>query len=139
MNKNYFTYQIVPIEQTTELLNIEPKLGEFIDFTKPFNIRIMPDHFQCLIHCIISQQISSAALDTIWHKLIMYFKKITPKTIARATNEQLNAIGIASQKISPIKQIAYDIVDKKLNLDKLEKLSDAEITAILTKYKYVGQ
>jgi 3-methyladenine DNA glycosylase/8-oxoguanine DNA glycosylase len=69
----------------------------------------------------------------------LYFKKITPKTIAKATNEQLSAIGIASQKISPIKQIAYDILDKKLNLDKLEKFSDAEIANILTKYKYVGQ
>jgi 3-methyladenine DNA glycosylase/8-oxoguanine DNA glycosylase len=65
MSKQYFIYQPIPLEQTNELLKIEPELGNFIDFSQPFNIRITPDHFHCLIHSIISQQISSAALDTI--------------------------------------------------------------------------
>jgi 3-methyladenine DNA glycosylase/8-oxoguanine DNA glycosylase len=66
------------------------------------------------------------------------FPKLNAKTISHASNEQLSSIGLSPQKISLIKKVSYDIVDKKLNLDKLGKLSSEEIYTTLTKYKYLG-
>jgi hypothetical protein len=51
----------------------------------------------------------------------------------------LSSVGLSPQKISLIKKVTYDIVDKKLNLDKMEKLSSTQIHDILTKYKYLGE
>jgi 3-methyladenine DNA glycosylase/8-oxoguanine DNA glycosylase len=61
----YFKYKYVSVEQVNELVKIEPILKSFIASDKPFSIRIMPDHFQCFVHTIISQQLSNKAVDTI--------------------------------------------------------------------------
>lgn len=98
----------------------------------------MPDHYQCLVHSIISQQLSNAAVDTIWRKLIFNFPKLSPKMISSATSEQMRSIGLSPQKVSLIKKISYDIIDKKLNLNKLAKLSSEQIHNTLIKYKYLG-
>lgn len=138
MNK-FFKYQIVKPEIIKELEKIEPRLPEFVDLDKPFSIRTMPDHFQCFMHTIISQQLSSAAVDSIWNKLVLNLKKINYKTIINIPKEALASIGLSPQKISLVKQLAYDIADKKLNLKKLNKKTNDEISLILKQYKYVGQ
>jgi DNA-3-methyladenine glycosylase II len=134
-----FKYKTVNVIHLNELAKIIPTLPQMIDFKKPFSIRIMPDHFQCFVHTIISQQLSSAAVDTIWNKLFLNLKKINPKTIANTSKEILSSFGLSPQKISLIKQLAYDIVDKKINLKKLNKKSNEEISETLMQYKYVGQ
>jgi 3-methyladenine DNA glycosylase/8-oxoguanine DNA glycosylase len=63
--KKFFIYKTIPLEQINELLKIEPKLANLIDLSKPFTIRIMPDHYQCFIHSVISQQLANAAVDSI--------------------------------------------------------------------------
>jgi 3-methyladenine DNA glycosylase/8-oxoguanine DNA glycosylase len=98
----------------------------------------MHNHYHCFIHSVISQQLASAAVDSIWNKLIFNFPNLTPKAISRASTEQLNAIGLSPQKISLIKKISLDILDKKLNFKKMEKLKSEQIYDILTKYKYLG-
>jgi 3-methyladenine DNA glycosylase/8-oxoguanine DNA glycosylase len=67
------------------------------------------------------------------------FPKLNPKVIGRATVEQLRLVGLSPQKISLIKQVSYDIVDKRLNLNKLAKWSNVQIQTTLTKYKYLGE
>jgi 3-methyladenine DNA glycosylase/8-oxoguanine DNA glycosylase len=69
----------------------------------------------------------------------MYFKKIDPKTISKASHEQLAAVGLSPQKISIIKKMTYDIVDKRIDLDKLATLSNEAIAGILINYKYIGK
>jgi 3-methyladenine DNA glycosylase/8-oxoguanine DNA glycosylase len=61
----YFKYINIPTEQIIQLLTLEPKLVKFINADRPFSIRIMPDHFTCIVHTIISQQFSSAVVDAI--------------------------------------------------------------------------
>jgi 3-methyladenine DNA glycosylase/8-oxoguanine DNA glycosylase len=63
--KKFFTYKTVPMDQINELVKIEPKLSSFLDLSHPFTVRIMKDHYQCFIHTVISQQLASAAVDTI--------------------------------------------------------------------------
>jgi DNA-3-methyladenine glycosylase II len=137
--KPLFVYKNVAKSQLEELFTYEPKLKSLILLDKPFTVRIMPDIYQCFVHTVISQQLSSAAVDTIWNKLLFSFKKIDPKTLSKATTEQLNAIGLSPQKISLIKKISYDIIDKKLNFDKMTKWSYEEIFNKLTPYKYIGK
>ncbi|MDR3330315.1 MAG: hypothetical protein LBS76_03470 [Mycoplasmataceae bacterium] len=136
--KKFFIYKTVPMEQISELIKREPKLASFLDLKHPFTVRIMPDHYQCFIHSVISQQLNSAAVDSIWNRFVLNFKKINPKAVVKANTEQLSAVGLSPQKISLIKKVTYDIIDGKLNLKKLEKMTNDEIRTILTKYKYLG-
>jgi 3-methyladenine DNA glycosylase/8-oxoguanine DNA glycosylase len=63
--KKIFVYKTITQDQINKLLKIEPKLTNYLNLSKPFTVRIMPDHYQCLVHSIISQQLSNAAVDTI--------------------------------------------------------------------------
>jgi 3-methyladenine DNA glycosylase/8-oxoguanine DNA glycosylase len=63
--KKFFVYKTVPTEQINEILSREPKVQKFINLKHPFTVRIMPDRFQCFIHTVISQQLNSAAVDSI--------------------------------------------------------------------------
>jgi 3-methyladenine DNA glycosylase/8-oxoguanine DNA glycosylase len=63
--KKYFKFKHVSNEQVDSLISIEEKLQPYIDKFKPFNIRIMPNFFYCLVHTIISQQLSNKAVDSI--------------------------------------------------------------------------
>lgn len=139
MKKTYFKYVKIDPSQLKKLIAIESKIANFVDTEKPFYFRIMPDHFSCIVHTIISQQISNAAVDSIWNKVIAKFKKLTPKIITNASLETLRDVGLSESKIRGLKQISYDIVDKKLNLKKLEKLSDKEIYEKLGKYHSIGK
>lgn len=138
MKSKYFKYQKIDPSLLKELIDLEPKLAKYIDLNQPFYFRIMPNHFHCLVHTIVSQQLSNAAVDAIWTKLINKFKKINPKVIANASLETLRDIGFSENKIKCLKQISYDICDKKLNLKKIEKLPNEKIYAILTKYHNIG-
>ena len=94
--------------------------------------------YSCLVHTIISQQLASAAVDTIWNKLVSHFKKITAKKMANADYQVLCSFGLTSTKASLIKKLAQDIKDKKLKIKKFKKMSDQEITDVLKQYKGVG-
>jgi 3-methyladenine DNA glycosylase/8-oxoguanine DNA glycosylase len=63
--KKIFVYKKISTAQINALLKLEPKLINYLDLTKPFTVRIMPDHYQCLVHSVISQQLTSAAVDAI--------------------------------------------------------------------------
>ncbi len=139
MKNTYFKYVKINQSQLIKLINIEPKIANFVNIEKPFYFRIMPNHFSCIVHTIISQQISNAAVNSIWNKLITKFKKLSAKSIAGSSLETLRNIGLSESKIKGLKQISYDIIDKKLNLKKLEKLDDNEIYQKLQKYHSIGK
>ena len=138
MRSKYFKYQKIDPSLLKELIDLEPRLVKYIDLNQPFYFRVMPNHFHCLVHTIVSQQLSNAAVDAIWTKLTNKFKKINPKVIANAFLESLRDIGFSENKIKCLKQMSYDICDKKLNLKKLEKLPNEKIYDILTKYHNIG-
>ena len=137
--KTYFKYILVDPELIQNLINIKSEIKNFVDVNKPFYFRVMPDHYVCLIHSIISQQISSKILNSIWEKLNKTVKKITPKNMLKINSEKLKNIGIPLRKIVLIREISKDIVIKKLSLDKLKKSNDKTIYEILTSYKGMGK
>lgn len=136
--KQYFETRWIDKSELNEILNAIPELKTYIQEDENISCRISKDLFSCIVHTIISQQITSAALDRIWNNLIFYIKDISPKKIAKVDLKILNDLGIPLQKANTIKKIAYDILDKKINIKKINKISDEMITNILLQYKGIG-
>jgi 3-methyladenine DNA glycosylase/8-oxoguanine DNA glycosylase len=93
----------MPIFQYSEkeilyLKKKDKKLGEAMDAIGIINREIMPDLFSGIVSSIISQQISMKAADTIWNRLVMLIKEITPQAIDALKDEQLQKIGISMRK-----------------------------------------
>jgi 3-methyladenine DNA glycosylase/8-oxoguanine DNA glycosylase len=60
-----FIYKTVNQAHINELFKLEPLLQRYLNINTPITFRLMPDHYKCLIHSIISQQLNSAAVDAI--------------------------------------------------------------------------
>lgn len=99
------------------------------------------DPFVDLIESIISQQLSGKAASTIFNRFIKLFpdENITPQKLLKIGNKKIRECGVSTSKTSYIKGIAKAIVEKQIDLKKLERLNDEDVIFELTKLKGIGQ
>lgn len=99
------------------------------------------DLFADLIESIINQQLSGKAAATIFKRFKLLFGNKFPKPIQilKIHDDKIRACGISYPKIKYIKGICQAVIDKSLDIKKISKLSDEEVTIELTKLKGVGR
>ncbi|MDP3917924.1 MAG: DNA-3-methyladenine glycosylase 2 family protein [Candidatus Woesebacteria bacterium] len=96
-------------------------------------------YFEDLVNAICSQQLSGKAAETIFSRVKKLLIKITPKNILSKSDQELRDCGLSWQKVSYIKDLAVQTLNSKLEILKLNKLSDEEIINELTKVKGIGR
>ena len=103
-------------------------------------MRNSDDYFKSLCGEIIGQQLSSKAADTIYARFEKLFngKKITPKDALKLQDQNLRNAGMSWSKVKFIKDLAQKVLEKNLQLDKLDKFSDELVMAELMKVKGIG-
>lgn len=131
----YFAYGDTEI---TYLKKKDRKLGEAIDRIGYIQREVKPDTFLAVIDCIISQQISSKAADTVLERLQSLLGRITPENIAMAEETTIQKCGMSMRKVSYIKGIGRAVLDGTLDLDALRNLPDEEAIKHLVKMPGIG-
>ena len=108
-------------------------LGEWFDRPKR-------DYFIALCREIIGQQLSGKAADSIFARFTKLFpkKQITPDKILKLTDQQIRDVGTSWAKVRSLKDLAMQVKTKKINLEKLDRLSDEATMAELIKVKGIG-
>ena len=98
------------------------------------------DYFVDLVESIISQQLSIKASDTIFGRFKKLFPKeeITPEKTLKLDDQKIRECGISFSKIKYIKGIAQAVINKEIELDKLDGMTDEEVIAEMIKLKGVG-
>lgn len=87
------------------LANAEPRFAAALSETGPLPLRLRKDGFAALLDAIVSQQISVAAANAIWIR--MKDAKLTgPRKIRAASEDELRACGLSSQKIRYAKALS---------------------------------
>jgi DNA-3-methyladenine glycosylase II len=97
-----------------------------------------PNTFESLVHIILEQQVSLASALAALNKLKEKIKDITPEGVLLLTDEELKASYFSRQKTIYVRHLAEAIQNRKVDLLTLEKLSNEEVRAQLTKLKGVG-
>ena len=98
------------------------------------------DIFFSLCKSIIGQQISVAAANSVFLKFKKKCKnKINPKVVLKLSKVQLRKCGMSRQKISGIKNLAKQILDKSFNPKLIKKMSDEEAITYLSNLKQIGR
>tara|TARA_A100001011_G_scaffold396808_1_gene495890 strand:- start:1208 stop:1843 length:636 start_codon:yes stop_codon:yes gene_type:complete len=98
------------------------------------------DVFFSLCKSIIGQQISVAAADSVFLKFKKKCKnKINPKTVSKLSSRQLKSCGLSRQKVSGIKNLAKQILDKSFNPRLINKMNDEEAIIYLSNLKQIGR
>ncbi|MFM9973090.1 MAG: DNA-3-methyladenine glycosylase family protein [Beijerinckiaceae bacterium] len=87
---------------------------------------------------VIGQQVSVAAGNAIWNKLVTNFPERSPEIFLSATDEAMRASGLSAPKIRTIRAISEAMALNALDLDALAALSADEAKQNMVKIKGIG-
>lgn len=118
---------------------VDPILGKFIQRVGPIKRTGIENPYIATVDCILSQQISSKAYQTIANRFYMRFPEAEPQLILNAPFEDIRALGLSTFKANYIIGIASAKLNKVIDFDALYDLDFEAIKAILTPLKGVGR
>ena len=131
----YFKYGA---RETEYLKSKDPRLGAVIDRIGPIRREVNPDLFSSVIYCMVGQQISGKAAQTVWGRLLDTFGEATPAALCGVGAVRLQRLGISFRKAENIKAFCDAVRSGRLDLDRVGKMPDAEVIQTLTGLKGVG-
>jgi DNA-3-methyladenine glycosylase II len=128
------------------LRKVDPVLAKVIDARPDFRPRAfleaLPrlDGFGTLIFQVIGQQLSVSATRTIMSRLEQQFggQLPSPAELLAADPQVLRASGMSARKGLTLRALAERFVDGRLGDDKLARLTDDDVEALLTAVPGIG-
>ncbi len=122
-----------------ELLRKDKKLGKIIlNYPKDF-LFSKSDPFYTLARSIVGQQISVKAAQAVWDRYEKKIHKISPENTLRMHFMTLKSCGLSRQKISYLKSLSINFVEKKINPKNWDGYTDDEIINELIKIRGIGR
>lgn len=125
---------------TDYLQKKDNRLGAIIGEIGAFRLKARRPDLEFLVGVIISQQLSTAAADTIIARFRALFpeSKITAAGILETPDSTLRETGLSARKCHYIKDLSGKIADDTLNLERLPSEDDDTIRRELTRVKGIG-
>jgi DNA-3-methyladenine glycosylase II len=111
------------------------------DGLEDFRSGLPSDSYATLIRAIAGQQLSNSAAVAIYNKILARYggRPPTPAEILADDPDELRiAAGLSHAKVRYLRSLAEHVVDGSLELDRLDGLSDDEVSAQLTAVKGIG-
>lgn len=115
------------------LKKIIPKYGSRFLMTRG-------DAFTTLARSIVGQQISVAAAQSVWNKVLLASKeKVNPKNILALTAEELRAAGLSGRKVEYIRDLAEHFDSGRLHANQWKGMEDEAIIKELSAIRGIGR
>ena len=123
------------------LKSVDPVIGDLIDRAGPFTMKLDRNRFGMLVRSILSQQISTKAARSIRLRLDELIKPetLSAEAIIARTDEELRSVGLSRQKISYLKDLSVRVLDERLRLDRIGRMSDEAAIDELVQVKGIGR
>jgi DNA-3-methyladenine glycosylase II len=132
-------------EGLEHLRTADDTLARVIDERGPLDlearVRGRPaDAYGALLRAIVGQQLSTKAARSIYERLAARFdgRAPTPAELLAVDPQALRDVGLSWRKVEYLRDLAAQVEDGTLRLDRLAELSDEEVTAELTSVKGLG-
>ena len=139
MNKIYYKPPIFWERGKNYLIKKDKKLGNLIkSYPKDF-LFTKSDPFFTLARSIVGQQISVKAAQSVWDRLEIKIKKITPFNIKKIHSNSLKSVGLSRQKVQYLKNLSEAFIVNKIKIELWSKMSDEEIIQDLIQIKGIGR
>lgn len=115
------------------------KISQKVDLTD-FLAPSEYDYFTHLCREIIGQQLSGKVANTIFSRFTKLFPKgeVRPERVMKIPDQKLRDCGMAWSKVRSIKDVAENVSQKKIVLEKLTEFDNEAVIAELCKLKGVG-
>jgi DNA-3-methyladenine glycosylase II len=131
----YFEYGDTEIEY---LKRKDKRLSAVIGTIGHIEREVNPDLFSSVVHSIVAQQISSAALKTVWARLNENLGGVNAETVCAASREAVQSCGISFRKTDYIKDFADKVHRGEFDANALESLPDSDVIGKLSGLKGIG-
>ena len=103
-------------------------------------LRTRGDSFTTLARSIVGQQISVAAAQTVWGRVLLASKnKVNPKNILFLSIEELRATGLSGRKVEYIRDLAKHFDSGRLHANQWKGMDDEAIIKELCEIRGVGR
>lgn len=127
-------------EEAIKFLKKDPNLAKIICQVGKYRISLVKNPYRSLINAIITQQLSSAAADSIskkFQKLYQGYPK--PIDVISTPDSKLRSAGLSQMKVTYIKDLSEKIQSKELRIRSLKAKSDEDVILHLTQVKGIGR
>jgi DNA-3-methyladenine glycosylase II len=123
------------------LKKVDPVMGRLIKQAGPFTLKLNRDRFGMLVRSILSQQISTKAAQSIRQRLdqLIHPDPISAESIFKRTDDELRSVGLSRQKTSYLKDLCVCVLEQRLRLDRIARLSDEDVIEQLVQVKGIGR
>ena len=135
------TARIDAYDAIRHLRRAEQRLVPLIERHGPPRLRRTRNSFQSLARSIIYQQLSGKAAATIYRRFLQLFPTRqfpSPRVMRTVTVARLRSAGLSIQKASYMHALAQTYLKGDIQPRRFSQMTDAEITATLTKVKGIG-
>jgi DNA-3-methyladenine glycosylase II len=103
-------------------------------------LRTRGDAFTTLARAIVGQQISVAAAQSVWNRVLLAAKnKVNPKNILALSAEELRAAGLSGRKVEYIRDLAEHFDSGRLHANQWKGMDDESIIKELCEIRGVGR
>ncbi|HSK73440.1 MAG TPA: hypothetical protein VK892_17210 [Pyrinomonadaceae bacterium] len=96
------------------------------------------ESFPTLVHIILEQQVSLASARSAFEKLKERLGEITPEAVLSLSDTELKQAYFSRQKTVYVRELAGTIIEKRLDLERLQGLSDEDVKIELKRIKGIG-
>jgi len=130
------------MQQAADYLSAhDPVLAPVIADAGLCTIKPHTNYYWELVDSIISQQLSIKSASAIESRFKALFSQDIPlpEHILATPHDKLRAVGLSNAKANYIRDLAQHIIDGRLELDKLDTMTNQEIITELTAVKGIGE
>lgn len=127
------------LKAETHLKKVDPVIKYLIESLGPCTLKPNKEYFECLVGTIVSQQLSKKAADSIYSKLNLESGGITPINLFKLQKESFKRAGVSEKKIRYLIGLSSIFLNKNINFDNFDTLTDEEIIEILTTIDGIGR
>jgi DNA-3-methyladenine glycosylase II len=121
------------MKQDRILKKLIPKLGSCFLMTRG-------DAFTTLARAIVGQQISVAAAQSVWSRVLLSSKKkVNPKNILALSIKELRAAGLSGRKVEYIRDLAEHFDSGRLHANQWSGMEDEAIIKELCDIRGIGR
>ena len=121
------------MKQDRILKKLIPKFGSGFLVTRG-------DAFNTLARSIVGQQISVAAAQSVWNRVLLTSKnKVNPKNILALSVEELRAAGLSGRKVEYIRDLADHFHSGRLHASQWKDMEDEAVIKELSDIRGIGR
>lgn len=133
----------MPHRALRHLRAADPKLARVITRVGPYRLEPRTDgsHFDYVVRCIIGQQLSGKAAQTIYLRVLDLYagRRPKPRELARASDASLRSAGLSGRKTEYVKELAARTEARNIAIERLHEMSDDEVMETLVRVRGIGR